>query len=73
MNLIDQLTEVLGQGAVLTAGAQIQGFVEDWRGRYRGPAACVVLPSSTPLVAAVFRLFVAHGVTILPKYCNTRL
>src|SRR5437867_1539992 len=52
MNLIDQLTEVLGQGAVLTAGAQIQGFVEDWRGRYRGPAACVVLPSSTPQVAA---------------------
>lgn len=73
MNLIDQLTEMLGQSAVLTTGAEVGGFVEDWRGRYRGPAACVVLPSSTQQVAEVVRLCAAHGVPILPQGGNTSL
>jgi FAD/FMN-containing dehydrogenase len=73
MNLIDQLTEMLGQSAVLTTDAQVSGFVEDWRGRYRGPAVCVVLPSSTSQVAEVVRLCAAHGVPILPQGGNTSL
>ncbi|MDP9901268.1 FAD-binding oxidoreductase [Variovorax ginsengisoli] len=73
MTLIEQLTVLLGAGAVLTAEDDVAGFTEDWRGRYRGPAACVVMPSSTAQVAAVVRLCVEHGVPVLPQGGNTSL
>lgn len=73
MSLIDHLTAALGVGAVLSAQADIDGFIEDWRGRYRGPAACVVLPSNAAQVAAVVKLCVAHRVPVLPQGGNTSL
>jgi FAD/FMN-containing dehydrogenase len=73
MTLNAQLIDLLGAGAVLTADEDVAGFTEDWRGRYRGPAACVVQPSSTAQVAAVVRLCVEHGVPVLPQGGNTSL
>ena len=73
MTLIHQLSEILGSAAVITDKAELQGFTEDWRGRYRGPAACVVLPSTTAQVSQVVRLCVAQGVPILPQGGNTSL
>ncbi|MGJ7486128.1 FAD-binding oxidoreductase [Variovorax sp. LT2P21] len=73
MTLNEQLIDLLGSGAVLTTDDDVAGFTEDWRGRYRGPAACVVQPSSTAQVAAVVRLCVAHGVPVLPQGGNTSL
>ncbi|XAH22579.1 FAD-binding oxidoreductase [Xylophilus sp. GW821-FHT01B05] len=73
MTLIDQLIAALGTGAVVTATAELDGFTEDWRGRYRGPASCVVLPSSTAQVSAVVRLCAAAGVPVLPQGGNTSL
>lgn len=73
MTLNEQLIDLLGSGAVLTTDDDVAGFTEDWRGRYRGPAACVVQPSSTAQVAAVVRLCVEHGVPVLPQGGNTSL
>ena len=55
MLLIEELRALLGPDAVLTAAQDLAGHVEDWRGRYLGQAACVVLPSTTEQVAAVVR------------------
>ncbi|WP_175694050.1 FAD-binding oxidoreductase [Burkholderia ambifaria] len=71
--LVAALKAELTQDAVLTMESDLEGFVEDWRGRYRGPAACVVLPSNTLQVAAVVRLCAAHGVPVLPQGGNTSL
>ncbi len=73
MSIVHALKYLLGDPAVLTAPDDVAGFTEDWRGRYRGPAACVVLPSSTNQVAATVRLCASHGVPVLPQGGNTSL
>ena len=55
MTLIEDLQGLLGADAVLHDKRELAGFVQDWRGRYGGSAACVVLPSSTDQVSAVLR------------------
>ena len=73
MSLLPDLTNLLGAGAVLTEPAEVAGYVEDWRGRYRGLACCVVLPSTTEQVAAVVRACAAAGVPVVPQGGNTSL
>jgi len=73
MTLVEELTHLLGTHAVLTEEGDLEGFTEDWRGRYRGPAACVVLPSSTEQVAAVVRICQRHQTPVLPQGGNTSL
>jgi FAD/FMN-containing dehydrogenase len=71
--LIAALKTEIGADAVLTQGADLAPFTEDWRGRYKGPATAVVQPSNTAQVAAVVRLCAAHGVPVLPQGGNTSL
>ena len=73
MSLISQLQALLGHHAVLTAESDLRGYVEDWRGRYRGAACCVVLPSGTEQVAAVVRACAEAGVPVVPQGGNTSL
>ena len=73
MSLVSQLQSLLGQGAVLTADSDIAPYVEDWRGRYRGLACCVVLPSGTEQVAAVVRACARAQVPVIPQGGNTSL
>lgn len=67
------LIELLGRDAVVVDQASLDAYEEDWRGRYRGPARCVVLPSSTDEVAAVVGLCAARGIPVLPQGGNTSL
>jgi FAD/FMN-containing dehydrogenase len=73
MPLIDELKDLLGTGAVLTSGPDTSAFTEDWRGRYRGAALCVAMPSTTEQVASVVRACVVHGTPVLPQGGNTSL
>ena len=71
--LIAALEAEVGADAVLTAQSDLAPFTEDWRGRYKGPAAAVVQPSNTAQVAAVVRLCATYGVPVLPQGGNTSL
>jgi FAD/FMN-containing dehydrogenase len=71
--LVDELRQALGEAAVLTEAADLQGYVEDWRGRHGAPALCVALPADTPQVAQAVRLCAAYGVPIIPQGGNTSL
>jgi FAD/FMN-containing dehydrogenase len=73
MPLIAALKSLLGADAVLTDPRELDAFTEDWRGRYKGPAACVVRPASTEQVAQAVRCALAHGAPILPQGGNTSL
>lgn len=73
MTIVEALVDRLGNTTVLRTEADMAAFTEDWRGRYRGKAACVVLPSTTEQVAAVVRLCVEHGVAMVPQGGNTSL
>jgi FAD/FMN-containing dehydrogenase len=73
MSLTSVLQQVLGDKAVLTAAGDVAPFIEDWRSRYRGSAACVALPGDTAEVAEVVRLCAEHGTPVLPQGGNTSL
>jgi FAD/FMN-containing dehydrogenase len=73
MSLISQLKSLLPPDAVLTEAADVAAYVEDWRGRYRGLACCVVLPATTEQVAAVVQACAQAGVPVVPQGGNTSL
>lgn len=72
MSLIAELAGLLGQPNVIT-GADAEGFLVDWRGRYSGKALAVVRPGSTAEVAAVMAWCSAHRVPVVPQGGNTGL
>ncbi|CAN7357402.1 FAD-binding oxidoreductase [Bosea sp. LjRoot9] len=72
-SLLDSLIRLLGPQGVLHEAADMAGFTEDWRGRVKGPALCVVLPSNTSQVSQIVRLCAAHGTPLLPQGGNTSL
>ncbi len=73
MSLTGQLRSIVGRAAVLDAEAEMTPHLEDWRGRYRGRARCIVKPGSTEEVARVVRLLTQHGIPIVPQGGNTGL
>ena len=73
MALLEEFRQLLGDAAVLTREQDLAGLTEDWRGRYRAPALCAVLPANTQQVVAIVRLCVENGVPVLPQGGNTSL
>src|ERR1035437_6217474 len=65
--------QIAGETGVLTGPAELDAFVTDCRGGYKGDAACVVRPRSTAEVAAVVAQCVAHSVPVQPQGGNTSL
>ena len=71
--LIKSLVQIAGETGVLTAAADLDAFVTDCRGSYKGDAKCLVRPRSTEEVAAVVALCTVHSVPIQPQGGNTGL
>lgn len=69
--LIAALNKLLGPQGVLTAAADLEPYVVDWRGVYRGATAAVVRPASTAEVAAVMKLCADTGTALVPQGGNT--
>lgn len=72
MDLIAELTGIVGPAQVLT-GADMEGHIHDWTGKYSAAPLCVVRPTSTAEVAAVVRAAGAAGVPIIPSGGRTGL
>ena len=66
-----RLAAVVGPAQVLTAPADTEPYLVDWRGRFRGAARAVVLPRTTEEVAAVVRICAEAHVPIVPQGGNT--
>jgi FAD/FMN-containing dehydrogenase len=73
ISLVDELRALLGDGAVLTAKTDIAAYLIDWRGRFSGEAACVVVPATTEQVAHIIKLCVAHRTPVIAQGGNTSL
>jgi FAD/FMN-containing dehydrogenase len=71
--LLPRLASIVGEAHLLTAPADIEPFVNDWRGRYRGHPRAVILPASTAEVSAVVRACAEDGAPIVPQGGNTGL
>lgn len=73
MRLIDSLSAIVGPAHVLKTQADIEPYLNDWRGRYRGNAQCVVRPASTHEVSAIVAACAQAGVSVVPQGGNTGL
>jgi len=69
--LADRLAAIVGPQGLLTADADVEPYVVDWRGRERGRALAVVRPASTDETAAVVQLCAQTRTPIVPQGGNT--
>ena len=72
-DLLAEITGLLGAGAVLTEAADLAGYCQDARHKFRAPALCVARPRDTAQVAALAGLLHRHGWPMLPQGGNTSL
>ncbi|MDV3128574.1 FAD-binding oxidoreductase [Mycobacterium sp. 21AC1] len=70
-DLIRRLTDVVGTSGIVTAPAEMAGYLTDWRSAYAGAALAVVRPASTEAVAGVMRLCHQTGTAVVPQGGNT--
>ncbi|HEY0628174.1 MAG TPA: FAD-binding oxidoreductase [Sphingomicrobium sp.] len=62
-----------GDRAVLTGPADIEPWLTDWRGRWRGEAAAILQPQSTEEASAMVALAAEAGVPLVPQGGNTSM
>jgi FAD/FMN-containing dehydrogenase len=67
----EQLAAIVGARHVIGPDGDLEPYLVDWRGRYRGEALAVVKPATTAEVAAIVRLCAANGIAIVPQGGNT--
>lgn len=69
--LIDEVRNRFGGKAAVTERADIEPWLNDWRGRYHGEAPAILAPGSTEEVAEIVRLAAQHRVPLVPQGGNT--
>ncbi len=68
-----QLADIVGDKYVLTAPADMAGYLCEPRDLWHGAAACVVRPGSTAEVAQILAFADKHGLKVVPQGGNTGL
>ena len=71
--LVDEVRASFGARAALTETADIEPWLTDWRGRYRGEAAAILAPASTAEVAAMVKLAADRRIPLVPQGGNTSM
>ena len=69
--VLARLAEIVGHEHVLTAQGDIEPYLVDWRGRYRGKALAVVRPADTQQVATTVAACAQVRMAIVPQGGNT--
>jgi len=70
---LDLCRTAVGAAHVLDTDADMQPFLTDWRGRFRGNAQAVIRPGSTQEVMQIVRLCQQFKVPVVPQGGNTGL
>ncbi len=70
---MERFAAIVGGKHVITDEEAMRPFLREWRDRYVGRAACVLLPGAEEEVAALLRTANEHEVAIVPQGGNTGL
>src|SRR5687767_12309322 len=70
-DVIERVRGIVGAQGLLTAPNDVEPYVLDWRGIYRGETKAVVRPANTEEVAAVVKLCAETGTALVPQGGNT--
>ena len=71
--LVDEVRSRFGAKAAISDPADVEPWLTDWRGRYRGTAQAILSPASTEEVAAIVALAADRRVTLVPQGGNTSM
>ena len=69
--VIEEVQTRFGPKVALTDMADIEPWMNDWRGRFHGSAEAILAPASTEEVAAIVTLATKHRVALVPQGGNT--
>ena len=70
-SILERLGPVVGGPGLLTDPNDLEPYLGDWRGFYRGATPAVVRPATVEQVAAVVRICAETGTAIVPQGGNT--
>ena len=68
---IERLGAAVGPQGIFTAPAELEPYVNDWRGIYHGGAAAVVRPANVEQVAAIVKICAETKTPLVPQGGNT--
>lgn len=71
--LLDKLAALLGPKGFTRDPAEMDPWLSDWRGRYRGAAAAMLAPASREETAQIVRLCAGAGVALVPQGGNSSM
>ncbi len=71
--LLDDLAQIVGDGAIKTDPHDVHPHVTEWRGVVEGKTPAVVQPAHTAEVAAILRYCNDAGIGVVPQGGNTGL
>jgi FAD/FMN-containing dehydrogenase len=71
--LLDRLRAIVGPSGHIDDPADMEPYVAEWRGRYRGATPLVLRPASTQELSDVMRACAEAGVPVVPQGGNTGL
>ncbi len=68
---LEEFRALLGPKGFVDDADTLSPWLTDWRGRYTGQAAAMLLPQSTQEVSAIMRIATEHRVAIVPQGGNS--
>src|SRR5688572_15444400 len=72
-DLLERLADRLGPKGFTADQQDIDPWLEDWRGRYRGATAAMLSPADTAEVADIVLMCAAARVPLVPQGGNTSM
>ena len=71
--LLESLERLLGPKGFTVEASEMEPWLVDWRGRYRGAAAAMLSPASAGEAAEAVRRCAGEGVAIVPQGGNSSM
>ena len=71
--LVEEVRRRFGPKVAVTDADEIEPWLTDWRGRFRGEARAILAPGATEEVAAIVRLAADNRVALVPQGGNTSM
>jgi FAD/FMN-containing dehydrogenase len=71
--IIEELKAITGASGWLDDPAELEPYLTEWRGLFRGQTPLLLMPASVTEVSAILRLCHEHGISVVPQGGNTGL
>ncbi len=71
--VLDRFAGIVGEKYIIRDEKDMMPYLNEWRDRYVGKAACVLLPANTKEVSRIMATAYEHNIAVVPQGGNTGL